>query len=319
MHSSDFIGKRLIMVGGKGGVGKTTCSAALAYYFAKQGDRTLLVSSDPTPSLSDILETDIGPIEKPVPGIINLFGLEIDSELILNRWKERFGPEIHEVLSAFAKVDYDFVDYIGSAPGIDEEYMLTFIQERAENGGYDRVIWDSAPAGHTLRLLHLPQLFLNHLEAATKFYLNLYGAFERLTQTIQLKQSKRSLLQIIEGWKELSQRVLDFLRDGHRTSFVIVAIAESLGVKLTERLLRDLDAFHLDVRHLIINHLIQNPDCAFHRERQRMQQGYLERLRHTYGPRMVLTEIPLFSQEVKGLERIARVADVLFGGKPTPG
>ncbi len=318
MKASEFIGHKLIMVGGKGGVGKTTCSAALAYHFAQQGDRTLLVSSDPTPSLSDILETDIGPIEKPVPGMINLFALEIDSDLILKRWKERFGPEIYEVLSAFAKVDFDFVDYIGGAPGIEEEYMLTFIMERVEKGGYDRVIWDSAPAGHTLRLLHLPQLFLNHLEAATKFYLNLYGAFERLSQTLQLKQSKRSLLQIIEGWKTLSQAVLDFLRDGRHTSFIIVTIAESLGVKLTERVLRDLETFQLPARHLIINHLIQDPDCAFHRERQRMQQGYLERLRHTYGRRMVLTEVPLFSQEVKGLERIARVAEVLFNAKPAP-
>ncbi len=267
------------------------------------------------------MEIDIGPEEKSVPGMANLCGLEIDSGLILKRWKERFGPEIYEVLSAFADLDYDFVDYIGSAPGIDEEYMLTFIMERVEEGKYDRVIWDSAPAGHTLRLLHLPQLFLKHLEGAAKFYLNLYGALERVTQTIQLKQSKRSLIQIIEGWKELSQKLLEFLRDGQRTAFLIVTIAESLGVKLTERVLKDLDDFQLAVRHLIVNHLIQDPDCPFHRERKRMQQGYLDRLRSTYGARLSLIEIPLFAQEVKGIERIAFVADVLFrpqGTRPDP-
>ena len=313
MENSDFLGKKLIMVGGKGGVGKTTCSAALAVHFSRKGERTLLVSSDPTPSLGDIFETPFGAEAKPISGVKNLYGLEMSSAMILERWKQRFGPEIHEVLSAFSSLDYDFVDYIGGAPGIEEEYMLAYIMELVEEGNYARIIWDSAPAGHTLKLLHLPQLFLNHLEAATKFYLNLYGALERLTQTARLKKSRRSLLEIVEGWKGLSQKVLDFLRDSQRTSFVIVTIAEALGVKLTDRLIRDLDAFQLTARHLIVNNLIQNPDCPFHREKQAMQRIYLEELRKAYGHRMGLDGVPLLSTEVKGVENIGRVADILFG------
>jgi arsenite-transporting ATPase len=126
MKDSDFSGIKLIMLGGKGGVGKTTCSAALAFHFARRGEKTLLISSDPTPSLSDIFELEIGPTEKKIEGVANLFGLEIHSEVILQRWKERFGPEIHEVLSVFSNLDYEFVDYIGSAPGIEEEYTLNY-------------------------------------------------------------------------------------------------------------------------------------------------------------------------------------------------
>ena len=312
MKDSDFTGKRLILIGGKGGVGKTTCSAALAYHFAARGERTLLISSDPAPSLSDIFETSIGPQETAIDGMENLWGLEIDSALILKRWKERFGPQIQEVLSAFVKVDDDFVDYIGSAPGIEEEYMLTYIKERVEDGTYDRVIWDSAPAGHTLRLLHLPQLFLQHLEGAAKFYLHLYGAWERMAHSVHLNRSKQSLLEIIEGWKELSQAVLDFLHDPQRMALIIVTIAESLGVKLTERILKDLEDFGLSVGHLIVNELIQEADCAFHRERKKMQLAYLERLRADYAARMSLRELPLLPQEVKGLAKIRHVADLLF-------
>jgi len=177
--------KRLIMIGGKGGVGKTTCASAIALHFSLQGKKTLIISSDPTPSLSDIFEMDIGDEETPIQGVSNLYGIEISSEVVLRKWKERFGPEIFEVVSSFASLDYDFVDYIGGAPGIEEEYMLNYILELVESGQYDLVVWDTAPAGHTLRLLHLPQIFLKHLEAATKFYMNLYSTFEKLKDTVR--------------------------------------------------------------------------------------------------------------------------------------
>jgi len=305
------------MVGGKGGVGKTTCSAALAFHLARSGEKTLLISSDPTPSLSDIFEAEIGSKEKRIKGVENLYGLEISSEIILQRWKERFGPEIYEVLSAFSNLDYDFVDYIGGAPGIEEEYMLHSILELVESGKYGRVVWDTAPAGHTLRLLHLPQLFLNHLEAAARFYMNLYGALEKVARTVRLKKSKRTILQIIEGWKDLSQKVLDFIRDREKTAYVVVTIAEALGVRLTERLLKDFDEFHLTVGHLIVNYLVQEADCDFHRQRQAMQRKYLKTLNDKYRRKMSLVEVPLLPYEVRGVKRIAQMAEILF--PPAPG
>ncbi len=317
MQKSDFSNFKLIMVGGKGGVGKTTCSAALAYHLARSGEKTLLISSDPTPSLSDIFEAEIGSKERKIKGVENLYGLEISSEIILQRWKERFGPEIHEVISAFSNLDYDFVDYIGGAPGIEEEYMLQAILELVESGKYERVVWDTAPAGHTLRLLHLPQLFLNHLEAAARFYMNLYGAFERVARTVRLKKSRKTILQIIEGWKDLSQKLLDFIRDGEKTAYVMVTIAEALGVRLTERLLKDFDDFHLTVGHLIVNNLVLEADCDFHRQRQAMQRKYLKMLKDSYGRRMRLIEVPLLPYEVRGVKRIAQVAEILF--PPVPG
>jgi arsenite-transporting ATPase len=316
MQKSDFSNSKLIMVGGKGGVGKTTCSAALAFHLARSGEKTLLISSDPTPSLADIFEAEIGSKERRIKGVENLYGLEISSEIILQRWKERFGPEIHEVISAFSNLDYDFVDYIGGAPGIEEEYMLHTILELVESGKYERVVWDTAPAGHTLRLLHLPQLFLNHLEAAARFYMNLYGAFERVARTVRLKKSKKTILQIIEGWKDLSQKLLDFIRDGEKTAYVMVTIAESLGVRLTERLLKDFDDFHLTVGHLIVNNLVLEADCDFHRQRQAMQRKYLKLLNAKYARRMRLIEVPLLPYEVQGVKRIAQVEEILFPPRP---
>jgi len=304
--------KRLIMIGGKGGVGKTTCASAIALHFSLKGKKTLIISSDPTPSLSDIFEMQIGDQETPVQNLSNLWGIEISSEVVLQKWKNRFGPEIYEVVSSFASLDYDFVDYIGGAPGIEEEYMLNYILELVESDQYDLVVWDTAPAGHTLRLLHLPQIFLKHLEAATKFYMNLYSYFEKLKETVRFKKGKRSLLEIISGWEGLAEKVVNFIRDPQKSEFIVVTIPEALGVKQTERIIQDFDAYQLKVNHLIINHVIQNADCEFHRIRKEMQQYYINLLRDEYSHRIKLIQVPLSPYEIKGVERIKRVSDTLF-------
>lgn len=314
LRSLDREAKRLIMIGGKGGVGKTTCASAIAVHFSLQGKKTLIISSDPTPSLSDIFETEIGDQETPIESVKGLYGIEISSEVVSKKWKERFGPEIYEVISSFASVDYDFVDYIGGAPGIEEEYMLNYILELVENGRYELVVWDTAPAGHTLRLLHLPQIFLKHLEAATKFYMNLYSYLEKLKDTVRLKKGKRSLLEIISGWEDLAEKVVRFIRDPAKSEFILVTIPEALGVKQTERVIRDLEEYQLKVNYLIINNVILQADCDFHKKRQEMQQVYIEHLTKQYSHRIQLIETPLFPHEIKGVERIGRISDILFKG-----
>ena len=304
--------KRLIMIGGKGGVGKTTCASAIALHFALGGKKTLIISSDPTPSLSDIFEMEIGDKETPIKNVKNLYGIEVSSEVVLKKWKERFGPEIYEVVSSFASVDYDFVEYIGGAPGIEEEYMLNYILELVESGQYDLVVWDTAPAGHTLRLLHLPQIFLKHLEAATKFYMNLYSYFEKLKESVKLRKGKRSLLEIISGWEDLAEKVVSFIRDPQKSDFIVVTIPEALGVRQTERIIKDFDEYQLKVNHLIVNYVIKEADCDFHKIRREMQQNYIKILNDLYSHRIRLIEIPLFPHEIKGVERINRISEILF-------
>ncbi len=305
--------KQLVMLGGKGGVGKTTCAAAIALHMAEAGKKTLILSSDPTPSLSDIFEVPIGAQEIPIPYAPNLVALEISSEIVLQKWKERFGPEIYEVVSSFADLDCDFVlDYVGGAPGIEEEYMLYYIMELVRGGKYDIVVWDTAPAGHTLRLLHLPEIFLRHLEGATKFYLNLYSYLERVKEAAKLKRGKRSLLEIISGWQTLSGEIAAFIKDRRYTEYILVTIPEALGVKQTERIIQDFDIHGLPVNYLIINHVIKEADCAFHRERRQMQAHYIKLLAEKYGGRLNLILLPLSPYEIKGIERIRKVSHLLF-------
>lgn len=305
LASLDSTPRRVLMFGGKGGVGKTTSSAATALHFARRGLRTLIISSDLTPSLSDIFETDIGPTERPIPGVENLYGLEIDPDEVMRRWKEKFGPEVYAAASALVDLPYDeVVDYVAMAPGIQEEFVLDYILERVRDRRYDLVVWDTAPAGDTLRLLGLPQRFLEHLRVAPKVYLEVRDTF---------KLSRTPFLEIIESWKRLSEQTIRFFTDPENVEFIMVTIPEALGVYQSRRVMRDLRRHGLTVRYLIVNDIIREPDCEFHRQRWEMQQRYLRQLREELDDGLTLVELPLLPYEVKGVERLAEVERYLFG------
>jgi arsenite-transporting ATPase len=296
--------KRVLMFGGKGGVGKTTTSATTALHFASAGQRTLIISSDLTPSLSDIFETEIGATETPIPTVPNLWGLEIDPEEVMSRWKVKFGPEIHEASQVFVDMPYDeLVDYVAMAPGIQEEFMLDFILEQVRDGRYDLVVWDTAPAGDTLRLLELPYKFLNHLRTAPRVYLGVRD---------KLQLSRAPFLELIDSWRELSQEIAGFFQSPANAEFVLVTIPEALGVYQARRLVGEFAQFGLKIRHLLVNNVILQPDSEFLRRRQAMQRPYLELLAEEYDGQMTITQLPLFADEMKGVGRLQELEKLLF-------
>ena len=301
----DGSGKRVLMFGGKGGVGKTTCSATTALHFASSGRKTLIISSDLTPSLSDIFEMEIGPQEKPVQGVDDLYALEIGPDEVMRRWKKKIGPEIYEAASSLIDMEYDeVIDYVALAPGIQEEFMLDYVLERVKDGSYDLIVWDTAPAGDTLRLLELPYKFIAHLKTAPKMYM-------RLRDTLKLKQVP--FLDLIESWKALAEEVTSFLRDPANTEFILVTIPEGLGVYQARRLVTEFRRFGLEIRYILVNNVIKNPDGAFYRRRMEMQRPYIKMLRSEYGDGKEIIEVPLFPYEIKGVARLRELEQVLFG------
>jgi arsenite-transporting ATPase len=294
------------MFGGKGGVGKTTCSATTALHYSSLGRRTLIISSDLTPSLSDMFEMEIGPREKAVVGADNLYALEIGPDEVMNRWKEKFGPEIYEAASSLIDMEYDeLIDYVAMAPGIQEEFMLDYVLERVKDGSYDLIVWDTAPAGDTLRLLELPQKFIAHLRVAPKVYLQLRDA---------LKLKKVPLLDLIEGWKALAHEVTAFMRNPDNTEFILVTIPEGLGVYQARRLVKEFKRFGLDIHYVLVNNVIKNPDSEFNRQRMDMQSKYIKILGDEFGGKMKVILLPLFPHEMKGTESLRELEKVLFGG-----
>ncbi len=301
----DCCRKRVLMFGGKGGVGKTTTSATTALHFASSGLRTLIISSDLTPSLSDIFEAPVGATETPIAAVPNLWAIEVDTDEVMRRWKAKFGSQIYEASQVFVNMPYDeIVDYVGMAPGIQEEFLLDFILEQVRSGGYDMVVWDTAPAGDTLRLLELPHRFLDHLRAAPRVYL-------KVRDRLQLKSVP--FLDLVESWRSLSEEIAGFFRDPSNTEFILVTIPEALGVYQSRRTVTDLAQFGLLVRNLLVNHVVTLPDSDFLLRRQAMQRPYLEQLAREYGDVMEITHIPLFADEIKGVDRLHHLQDLLFG------
>ncbi len=296
--------RRVLMFGGKGGVGKTTSSAAAALHYAMHGRQTLIITSDYTPSLSDIFEVEIGPREKAIRRVENLFALEIDPDEVMRRWKDKFGPQVYEAASALVDLPYDeIVDYVAMAPGIQEEFMLDYILERVQEERYDLVVWDTAPAGDTLRLLNLPRRFIEHLRTAPRVYVELRDTFNL---------GRTPFTDLIEGWKELAQEVTGFFTDPTNVGFILVTIPEALGVYQTRRVRRSLERHGIHVQHLIVNNVVVDVECDFLRRRRDMQRPYIEMLEAQYGDTIGLTTLPLLPYEIKGIDRLKEVERRLF-------
>ena len=284
---------------GKGGVGKTTSAAATALHHAMNGQKTLIISTDFTPSLRDIFEVESP--AKPAQVTDNLYLDEISYDNVKVLWDKKFGPQVYDLFSTFVDIEYqDFVGYVATMlPGIRDEFMVDYIRELSESGEYQRVVWDTAPAGQTLGLLRMPSLMNNHLKPAFRIY-------SSLKSTHNLK---RSVLGVIKDWQQLSDKDMAFLKEG--VQFNLVTIAEALAVRQLRDIFEEFKDYGLGVNHIVINQVVEDADSPFLRRKAQLQQKYLAEVEGDYGTKS--TRVPLFPYEIKGVERLKEVERRLFG------
>ncbi len=298
-HTADK--DHVIMFAGKGGVGKTTCAGATALHHASLGEATLVISTDPTPSLSHIFE--IEDRHKPATVRDGLYLAELGMEEVKQMWDRKFGREVYEVFSSFVSVQYgEFVDFITSIlPGLRDEFMVHHIRELSREARYKHIVWDTAPLGQTLGLLRTPAMLREHLRPAPRIYSRLkLGA-----------ETRKPVLDIIKGWESLSGEDMDFLRYGVR--FVIVTIPEALAVEQLDGILDEFDRHGLKADQLVINNVVKEVGgSGFLQAKAEQQKGYIELLYRRYqGLRIV--ELPMFPREIKGIDRLQEVEKSLFG------
>ena len=278
----------------------------MATQFAAQGQRTLIITSDLSPSLSDIFERAIGDTVTKIDN--NLDAYEISQDAIMRRWKERFGPDFYDILAQLIDIEaldresrHQLLDYIGSAPSLREETMLDIIVDMANTRGYERIVWDTAPAGETLNLLDMPRNIRKHLRAGAK-------VFEGLDRIGKQIIGKRPIAGIMDEWIVLSEKIARFIRD--TSAFIIVANPEALVVNQVVRMTASLEEYQLPILGLIINCVIEQADSPSLAALQRMQAIYIEQLKALAGKRRVAI-LPRSFAEIKGIRRLQEIGGTL--------
>lgn len=299
LFNSRMSQSRVSMFTGKGGVGKTTCSAATALHNAATGAKTLIISTDATPSLAHIFEIN-GNCKMAQVGE-SLYVNELGEAEVREMWDARFGREVYEVFSALVAIEYeDFVEFMTSVlPGLSDEFMVDYIRELSRRGEYEALVWDTAPLGQTLALLQTPALLEKHLRMAPRVYSRLKVG----------PQTREPVLDILKRWEKLSAANMDFLRE--QVDFTLVTIPEALAVAQLDGIFGELARYGLKVRRLVINNVIRDDGAPFLRSKMAQQKGYLELIYRKYGS-LPIVEIPAFPYELKGLARLKEVAKVLY-------
>lgn len=238
----------ITIVAGKGGVGKTTTACALAIRHADEGRNTLLVSTDPAPSVGDALGLDIGSGPRPV--IENLTAHQIDATHAFAGFREEYRGRIDDLFTGLAGRGIDIAhdraiirDLLALAPpGIDELYALTVLGDELEKGTYDRIVIDPAPTGHLLRLLDMPALAVTWAHQLMRMML-------KYREVVGLGDAAQDLLTFARRTRALEER----LHDPRQSEAIVVALDEPLVREETIRLASELAARHLSIAALIWN------------------------------------------------------------------
>jgi arsenite-transporting ATPase len=289
----------IYMFSGKGGVGKTTCAASTALHHASLGEKTLALSTDATPSLAHIFE--IKDMQKPANVTGSLFIDEIGIPEVEDMWDRKFGREVYEVFSSIVSLDYDsFKEFMSSMlPGLADEFMVDYIRQLKLSGKYDSIIWDTAPLGQTLALLHTPSMLIEHLKLAPRIYTNFkFG-----------QRQKSSIMEIIKSWQKLSGDCLDFLRKEVR--FTIVTIPEALAFEQLEGVFKEMDRNGFKIGQLVVNNVIKSDESEFLKSKAAQQKRYLDMIHERFSNAEII-ELAMRPYEIKGIERLKEIEKSLF-------
>ncbi len=311
--------KRMILFGGKGGVGKTSISSATAIYLAEQGDKVLIISTDPAHSLSDAFSQDLSGGEViQIEGVDgDLCGLEISPEKGTEEVKhmleeEGVSDELNQSLSMLGLDDLTSDLHQNTPPGMDEAVALSQVMQIARQGDYDRIILDTAPTGHTIRLLSLPEFLDSFLGRLLKMRVKLSNTLAFFKSMVGMEAEKDRSVEIMEKLKENILQIREDLQNHTETEFVVVSIPTLMSVYESERLLVALTEQNILVRNVVINQIMpRNESCPFCSARYHSQQEVLEYARQVFSD-YVQTELPYLAEEVKGVEKLRKLASMIF-------
>jgi arsenite-transporting ATPase len=299
---------KLILIGGKGGVGKTSCATSIGLELSKT-HKTLIISTDPAHSISDCLGQQLGNGIHFIEGDENLAVTEIFAEQVYANFKEKHEEELKGLFETSTKLDSEDIDDLLklSIPGIDEVMSLMTIIDIIEEGNFDKYVVDTAPTGHALRMISSPKVLDQWIKVAARMRWKYRYMVTSFSGTYTQDKTDALLLKL----KKTVKKIELLFRDATQCEFIPICIPESMAVLETGRLISSLDSSNLSVRQMIVNNVLQSEGCSFCKERQKRQQKYLEEISETY-PKLNRVIMPLFAGEVKGLEKLNQMRTLLF-------
>ncbi|XP_058086248.1 ATPase GET3A-like isoform X2 [Magnolia sinica] len=281
-----------VFVGGKGGVGKTTCSSILSILLSKVRASVLIISTDPAHNLSDAFQQRFTKIPTLVNGFTNLFAMEVD-------------PNVeNDDLPNVEGMDSFFSDLANSIPGIDEAMSFAEMLRLVQTMDYSVIVFDTAPTGHTLRLLQFPTT----LEKGMDKMMSLRNRFSGL---LNQEFGEDAMLGKLEGMRNVIEQVNRQFKDPDLTTFVCICIPEFLSLYETERLVQELAKFEIDTHNILINQVLfdeEGVESKLLKARMRMQQKYIDQFYMLYDD-FHITKLPLLPQEVCGVEALKGFSD----------
>ncbi|KAJ7975046.1 ATPase [Quillaja saponaria] len=324
--------RKYYMLGGKGGVGKTSCAASLAVKFANSGHPTLVVSTDPAHSLSDSFAQDLaGGTLMPVEGPDSpLFALEINPE----KSREEFRSASKKDGGSSVK---DFMDGMGLGmlaeqlgelklgelldtppPGLDEAIAISKVMQFLESPEYSmftRIVFDTAPTGHTLRLLSLPDFLDVSIGKILKLKQKITSATSAIKSVFGKEEPQLDSADKLERLRERMVKVRELFRDTESTEFVIVTIPTVMAVSESSRLSASLKKESVPVSRLVVNQILppSASDCKFCAMKRKDQMRALDMIRS--DPELsglVLIQAPLVDVEIRGVPALKFLGDIVW-------
>lgn len=305
-------GLKLLLFGGKGGNGKTTSAAATAIRLAKFNEKRkiLVVSTDPAHSLGDSFDCSIGDSITPIKGINNLWAQEIRAEEVDKDFKKKYEKVIKKIIDRGTYFDKEDVANFSDLPlpGLDEVMAVIRIIGLLKDYQYDLIIIDTAPTGHTIKLLAAPDMMRKWL-----------GVFDMMLAKHRYMArhfAGRYIKDDADDFLETMTSDIDRLRallKSNETEFVPVTIPESLAIYETERLLTTLKNYEIPVKNIIINRIESgSKQCKFCMSRMKDQQNQLNQIKEKFNS-FNLVKMPLFPYEIRGISHLTEFGEVLFG------
>lgn len=333
-----------VLYGGKGGVGKTTMAAATALASAAGGVSTLVVSTDPAHSLSDTLEAEIPPRPTQIREDMPLYAAEIDpdeamGEGMFGQGDDGMGDgmddenplggmgQMGEMFGGDGEAGGMNPMMGGTMPGADEAAAMRQLLEYLDDPRFDRVVVDTAPTGHTLRLLQLPEMMDSMVGRMMKLRQQFSGMMEGVKGMFGGGSDGAPGMGDLDELQERIERLRAVLQDPTRTDFRVVMIPEEMSVVESERLVSRLGEFDIPVQTLVVNRVMENlgdvadvdpewvvspnlEDCDFCQRRWQVQQNALQQSMELFRGRDV-KRVPLLADEVQGEEALRVVAACL--------